>query len=148
MYLYIRVCVLVHKGLNMIIKRVCGAIIRKNKILMVLHKHNKIQYWTLPGGGVECDESPEEAIIREILEETKLETIVIKNIFDEISEKGICRCFLMKEINTKQKALLGFDPEESNLLQKDRLLQKLKWQSLEKFKSDKQVKLVIAHLDL
>jgi len=133
------------EGFKMTIKRVCGAIIRNDKILMVLHKHDKREYWTLPGGEVEIGESPEDAVIREILEETHIKVEVQKQIFDEKFENSICRCYLMSETNFQQSASLGFDPEESHLPQEEKMLQDLKWQSLEEFKNDKQVNLVLAH---
>lgn len=30
---------------------------------MVHHQHDSLDYWTLPGGGVEYDETPEQAAI-------------------------------------------------------------------------------------
>lgn len=41
---------------------------QKDKILLVRRQDTPV--WVLPGGGVELDESPEEAVIREIFEET------------------------------------------------------------------------------
>lgn len=50
-----------------------GAIIHKeNKILLIHRKKNGSEYWVLPGGGVENRESLEEALKREVFEETSL----------------------------------------------------------------------------
>ncbi len=50
---------------------VVGFIVANSKVLLVLHK--KLGKWLPPGGHVELDEDPDQAIFREILEETGLE---------------------------------------------------------------------------
>ncbi|MDB5238212.1 MAG: hydrolase [Candidatus Kaiserbacteria bacterium] len=42
-----------------------------NKVL--LHKHKKTGLWLQPGGHIELDEDPNEAVLREVREETGLE---------------------------------------------------------------------------
>lgn len=49
-----------------VIIRVCDAVVRGGRIMMVCHRHNGRSYWTLPGGGVEADEAPEKAAEREL----------------------------------------------------------------------------------
>jgi len=61
--------------------RVCAAIIRDGSILMVQHRDADREYWTLPGGGVETGESPLEAVVREVKEETGLEAKVSRLLF-------------------------------------------------------------------
>jgi ADP-ribose pyrophosphatase YjhB (NUDIX family) len=54
-----------------------GAIIKDNKILLVQESDDKL--WNLPGGWADVGESPSEAVIREIFEETGLK-VSIKSI--------------------------------------------------------------------
>ncbi len=52
-----------------------GILIQNNKILLVKRKNDPYkEYWALPGGFVEYGETTETAVIREVLEETGLET--------------------------------------------------------------------------
>lgn len=53
-----------------------GAVFKDNKILLV--KERSDQLWALPGGWVDINESPSEAVCKEILEESGFETKAIK----------------------------------------------------------------------
>jgi len=54
-----------------------AAIIRKNDdVLLVRHTKDGMTYWLLPGGGVKFGETVEEALRREVKEETGLEVSV------------------------------------------------------------------------
>src|SRR5919112_6885856 len=56
-------------------KRAAAVIVRDGRVLMV-HERSRLatggEWWTLPGGGIAPDESPEQAVRREVLEETGL----------------------------------------------------------------------------
>lgn len=49
------------------------------KEILIIKKRN-IPVWVLPGGGIDPGESPEDAIIREVLEETGLKVHITKKI--------------------------------------------------------------------
>ncbi|MBP6857811.1 MAG: class I tRNA ligase family protein [Candidatus Pacebacteria bacterium] len=74
---------IIPEGNHKIVKSNIGAlavITRKedNKILLQLeNKHNQ---WRLPGGSIEKDETPEEGVFREVLEETGYKSNVIKSL--------------------------------------------------------------------
>ncbi len=51
--------------------------IRNEKGEFLLHKHPKLGIWLPPGGHIEPNEEPQDAVIREVLEETGLECNVI-----------------------------------------------------------------------
>ena len=125
--------------------RVCGAILRNDRILMVFHQSAARSYWTLPGGSVEPGETPEQAVVREVKEETGLDARAPSFLFDEPFAGGVCRCFLLNS-DLAQEAALGYDPEETHLPAADRLLQGVAWHPLDSKKGDGQVSKVIACL--
>ncbi|MBZ5738302.1 NUDIX hydrolase [Nocardioides mangrovi] len=47
-----------------------AVIVRDGHVLLALWNEPTVPTWTLPGGGVELDESPEQAAVREVREET------------------------------------------------------------------------------
>jgi 8-oxo-dGTP pyrophosphatase MutT (NUDIX family) len=51
---------------------VAGVLFNKERSAVLLILRRDVPIWVLPGGGVEAGECPQEAIIREILEETGL----------------------------------------------------------------------------
>ena len=51
---------------------------RQNKILMVKHRHEGEEWWCLPGGGIEADETPEQAALRELWEECHVRGSIIR----------------------------------------------------------------------
>lgn len=51
----------------------CAVIEKDNKILLVKRNHEPFnQYWTLPGGHIDFGETAEQAVIREVKEESGL----------------------------------------------------------------------------
>ncbi|HEX8237294.1 MAG TPA: NUDIX hydrolase [Abditibacteriaceae bacterium] len=130
-------------------QRVCAAIIRDNTILMVQHRDSQREYWTLPGGAIETGETPQQAVVREVLEETGLTATVSRLLFEEEYLQGTatCQCYLV-EIDGKQEAQLGYDPEEAHLQTSERLLQGVAWHALDSMKDDGQVSRVIECMSL
>ena len=48
------------------------AIVIHNDKLLVMFRKNSREYYTFPGGGIEAGETTEQAVIREVMEETSL----------------------------------------------------------------------------
>ena len=71
-----------------------GAIIRDHHILLIMHREpgSESGYWVIPGGGREGNESEEDCVRREMLEETHLTVRVERLLIEELSlPKGIYR---------------------------------------------------------
>lgn len=75
-----------------------GIIVKDNKILLMKRVRNGKEYYIFPGGGVEENETPEEATIREIREELTLEAKIDK--------------FLFKMFNPGQKGSKFYDRDD------------------------------------
>ncbi len=81
----------------------------KTEILVILHRDR----WSLPKGGVEWLENPEDAAIREVMEETGLTNIELLHFFDHTyhtfrkGKKWICKktyWYLMKSYSMQELA--------------------------------------------
>ncbi len=57
----------------------------EGKILLLYHK--KLNVWLYPGGHIESNETPDEAVVREVLEETGLEIKIIGNLDNSLADK-------------------------------------------------------------
>lgn len=84
-------------------KSVRAIIIRDKKILLVHRFKNNIEYWVVPGGGVEDDETLEEALNREVMEETSLKILSHKFLESTLSggiEHYLYQCRTNRDIAT------------------------------------------------
>ncbi len=91
--------------------RVCAALIEEQQILMVeLHTPSRT-FWTLPGGGIERGETKEEAVMREVLEETHLHVTIERQLYEISIDQGTETCFLVRRAEHSPEPRLGIDPE-------------------------------------
>ncbi|MGD2156717.1 MAG: NUDIX hydrolase [Anaerolineales bacterium] len=62
-----------------------GLIIQDHKVLLIQHRQHSTgrSYWVIPGGGMDGCETEEECVIREMKEETNLDVVVDRLVFDE-----------------------------------------------------------------
>jgi len=93
----------------MTVKATVGAIIEKDgRILLIKRNHEPFKgYWCIPGGHIDFGETPEEAIKREVNEETGL-TVKKLKFFDYYSE-------IYKEIKWHAVALIFICKAEGNV---------------------------------
>jgi 8-oxo-dGTP diphosphatase len=80
--------------------RAAAVIIRDSQLLMVRERgtgpagrHDGQEYWTLPGGGIQPGESPEQAVIREVAEETGLQALTADFLYDVPYPSGWTACY-------------------------------------------------------
>jgi 8-oxo-dGTP pyrophosphatase MutT (NUDIX family) len=104
---------------------------------MVQHRHvDGDSYWTLPGGAVEPGETPEEAVVREVYEETRLRGTVLRSLLSHLYAHGEETVFLVEVADT-EVARLGEDPEERD--RAHRVLSDVRWFHLDEVGNDVQV---------
>ena len=98
---------------------------REKKILMVKHHYEGEEWWCLPGGRIEVNETPEQAALRELWEECRVQGAVIRpTSIVTFSPNDQYYTYLI-EIGT-QAASLGMDPE----LEENQILVDIAWMGL------------------
>ena len=73
---------------------------------------NMLHYFTVPGGGVEINETYPEAAIREMMEETTCQIEIVKELEIEDYPGGICHWYYGKYLSGTPK--LGGEEKEHN----------------------------------
>lgn len=74
--------------------------------------NNMLHYFTIPGGGVEENETFEDAAIRETKEETTCNIKIIEYLGEEYYPNGICHWFYCEYLNGTP--MLGGEEKERN----------------------------------
>jgi 8-oxo-dGTP diphosphatase len=77
-------------------RRAAAVIVRAGRVLMVHERSRRVgggEWWTLPGGGLEPDETPEQAVRREVLEETGLIVKDARHVLDMPYPSGMTSVF-------------------------------------------------------
>lgn len=90
--------------------RVQAIVIRDQHILLVKHRLDGKEWWCLPGGGLEADETLEEGALRELREECNVTGKLIRQTgFVHDIDGGDTYSFLVDIAD--QTPSLGYDPE-------------------------------------
>lgn len=87
-------------------------VIRGDRILLVEHKLFGRDFYTLPGGGIEEGETPEQAAVRELAEECNVTGSIIRPLTIEYKPDNESRVYtFLVEIPEEVEPAKGIDPE-------------------------------------
>ncbi|MEI6022480.1 MAG: NUDIX domain-containing protein [bacterium] len=75
--------------------RAVGIVVQNDQVLLI-ERRNTLEYFVFPGGGVENEETVEQAVIRELREETTIEVKIKKllycHMYDDDTEQYFYLC--------------------------------------------------------
>ena len=127
--------------------RAAAAVVRTEgtEILLVKHRwHDGTSSWILPGGALLPGEKPEEAVLRELDEETGLKGTVVRFLFTMPYDLGTSATFLV-EVDATAQVSVGYDPEEAQ--ESSKMLQDVAWFPIKDVRDNPEVRQVLACLD-
>ena len=91
--------------------RSVAVVVRDGKLLMERVFYFGREFFTLPGGGIEKNETPEKAVIRELKEECGVDGTIIRPLAVQYKSGGAEYSFEVS-IPDNQEPVPGYDPEE------------------------------------
>ncbi len=87
-------------------------VIRDKKILTERLFYNNRYFYSIPGGGIEKGESPEQTALRELKEECGLDGSIVKKLTEIYRADGSREHVFEVSVPREQQPVLGSDPEE------------------------------------
>ncbi|MGC9113051.1 NUDIX hydrolase [Acidilobus sp.] len=88
-----------------------GVLVEGGRVLMIWHR--KLGVWLYPGGHVEPNETPREAVVREFKEETGLDVEVVGPVYNlgsgEVSDEPMPMAILLETVRYPQETHLHYD---------------------------------------
>lgn len=109
--------------------RSVAIVVRDGKILMEKVFYFGRDFYTVPGGGIEDGETPEEAAIRELKEECGVNGTIVRPIAVQHKPNGAREYSFEITIPDDEEPVLGYDPEEQ--FAENPALKEVRWMSLE-----------------
>ena len=106
-------------------------VIRNKKILMEKLSYPSLGdrvFYSIPGGGIEEGETPEQAAIRELKEECGLDGTIVRKLTELYNNNRTEHVFEVK-VPDDREPITGYDPEEAE--NEDPPLKEVLWQALD-----------------
>lgn len=119
--------------------RVSAAVLSadRSEVLMVQHRRpDGTTYWQFPGGGIEANELPETAVLRELAEETGLTGRIVQQLFAIAYKYGLSTTYLVA-VDDHTLLYIGYDPEERDA--EHQKLTDVAWQPLNALRDNPEV---------
>ena len=92
--------------------RSTAIVVRNGKILMERVFYFGREFFTVPGGGIEPGETPEQAVLRELKEECGVDGTVIRPLTVQYKNGGGVDYAFEVGVPEDQEPVTGYDPEE------------------------------------
>ncbi len=108
--------------------RSVAIVVRNGKILMERVFYFGREFYTVPGGGIEEGETPEQAVLRELKEECGVDGVIVRPLALQYKSGGAADYSFEVKIPDEQEPVTGYDPEESA---DDPPLKEVLWMGLE-----------------
>lgn len=96
--------------------RAVAILIKDDKVLLV-HRKNEKEYFVFPGGGVEKEETIEQAVIRELKEETTIDAKIDKLLYHHIYDDDTEHFFYLCSYISGEPKLSNNSPEKKKMLE-------------------------------
>lgn len=77
------------------VNRSAGIVLHDDKILLMHRRNQGKEYYTFPGGGIELHETPEETVIRELMEETSIAVVPTRLLYEVLWDSGTPQSFFL-----------------------------------------------------
>ncbi len=92
--------------------RSVAIVVRNGKILMERVFYFGREFFTVPGGGIEPGETPDQAVLRELKEECGVDGTVVRPLAVQHKSGGGAEYSFEVSIPDDQEPVTGYDPEE------------------------------------
>lgn len=95
-------------------KGAIGIVFSENRSQVLLVKRRDVPVWVLPGGGIEDNEPPEDAVERELFEETGLKVKVVKKVAEYVPINCLASHTYFYECKAESPIPSQLSPQEEN----------------------------------
>jgi len=96
--------------------RAVAILIKNNKVLLI-HRKNEKEYFVFPGGGVENRETVEQAVVRELKEETTINVKIDRLLYHHIYDNDTELFFFLCDYISGEAKLADDSPEKEEMLE-------------------------------
>ena len=96
--------------------RAVAILIKDNKVLLI-HRKNEKEYFVFPGGGVENGETVEQAVVRELKEETTINVKIDRLLYHHIYDNDTELFFFLCDYISGEAKLADDSPEKEEMLE-------------------------------
>lgn len=99
--------------------RAAAIVLRDQHLLVLYREHDGRQYYVFPGGGIEPVESAENAVVREVLEETSIQVKADRLVYELYHDNGDIHYYYLCEYVSGTPALQTDTNEHQATLEGD-----------------------------